>query len=201
MSFILINVRKPSFQRPLTWAFLVRSVGEDKSRSRCKSRKRKMFDLKDGFDDQLKAILQVPNYKGVGGARSNKQSNNRCNSGSKSMCCGGSRGAMVATLGGGSTSKLVFAVVRILAKTATSGGSNHQAGWVRAFNKELLNILKSFSERAGWLVGFGAFRIVKGQSSANNSTKLIGKGAQREIIKSYAGSCDDITDIWHSKKL
>ena len=40
------------------------------------------------------------------------------------------QGATVATLGGGSASELVFAVVKILAKTATSGGSSYQAGWV-----------------------------------------------------------------------
>ena len=42
------------------------------------------------------------------------------------MCCGGSRGAIVATFDGGFASKLDFAVKkRILARTATSGGLSY----------------------------------------------------------------------------
>ena len=127
MSFTLINVWEPSFQRPFTWAFIVWSGGNNGGQNKYKRSK-----LQNGPKDPLEVIRQVSNYRGVGGARSNKRSNNRCSSGNKSMCCGGSRGATVATLGRGSLSKLIFAIVRILAKTATSGGSSHQAGWARA---------------------------------------------------------------------
>ena len=34
MSFTPINVREPSFQRPLTWAFRVRGGGNDRGRNR-----------------------------------------------------------------------------------------------------------------------------------------------------------------------
>ena len=52
------------------------------------------------------------------------------------MYCGRSKGATVATLGGGSASKLVFAVKsRILTKTVTSGGLSHQTGWVKAIER------------------------------------------------------------------
>ena len=42
---------------------------------------------------------------------------------------------MVATLGRGFASKLVFAVVKILAGTATKGGSSYQTGWLGAFKR------------------------------------------------------------------
>ena len=87
--------------------------------------------LKDSLDNLLEIILQVHKHRRVGGARSNKQSNDRCNSGSRSTWRGGSRDAMVTILVRGSASKLVFAVKRrILARIAMSGGSSHQAGWV-----------------------------------------------------------------------
>ena len=35
VGFTSINVRKPSFQRPLTWAFIVQSGGDDGGRNRC----------------------------------------------------------------------------------------------------------------------------------------------------------------------
>ena len=105
-----IQVREPCFQRSLTWAFIIRSGGNDGSWNRCKSRRRKRFGFKDIFDNPLEVILLLPNYRGVGGARSIKRSNDRCNSGSRSTCCGGSRHIMVANLGGSSTSELVFAI-------------------------------------------------------------------------------------------
>ena len=111
----------------------MRSGGDDRSQNRCRSRRRKRSGFKVDFNNPLEVILQVPNHGGVGGARSNKQSDNNCNSGSKSTCCGGRKGAMVATLGRGSASKLISAVKRrILGKTMTSGGSSHQAGWMGA---------------------------------------------------------------------
>ena len=125
MSFTPINVRELSFHRPLTWAFIVRSGNNDRSRNKCRSRKKKKSGLKDGPDNLLEVILQVCNHGRVGGARTNKQSNSKCNCGSKSTCCSGSRGATVATLGISSASKLVFAVVTILARTATSGRLSH----------------------------------------------------------------------------
>ena len=128
VSFNPINIQEPSFQRPLTWVF-------------------------NGFKDPLKVIIRVSNHKGVGGSKNSKRSNNRCSSGSKSTCCDGSRDAIVATLGASSASKLVFAVVRILARTATSGRLSDQTGWVGASKKKLLNVAKSFSsflsEQAG----------------------------------------------------
>ena len=130
MSFTPINVRKPSFQRLFRWAFIVRSGSNNESRNKCKSQKRKRSDLKNGLDNLLKVIFRVSNHKEVGRARSNKQSNNKCNSRSKSICCNRSRGAMVATLSESPASKLVFAIVRILVRTAMSRGSSHQAGWV-----------------------------------------------------------------------
>ena len=176
MSFTLINVRKPSFQRSLTWAFIIRGGGNDRSRNRYKRQIWKRSGLKDGPDNPLEVILLVSNHGWIGGARSNKRSDDRCNSESRSMYRGGSRGVIIATLGGSSASKLVFAILTILAKTATSGGLNHQTGWVRALNKELLNIAKPSFKRASWPVGFEAFRIVNGQSSANDSTRLIRRG-------------------------
>ena len=128
VNFILINVWEQSFQKPLTWAFIVQSGGNNKSRNRCKSRKKKRFGLKNDLDNPLEVILQVSNHGGVGKARSNKQNNDRCNRGSRSTCHTGSRGATVATLGRGSASKLVFAVMKILARTATSKNSSHWAG-------------------------------------------------------------------------
>ena len=128
VSFTSINVWEPSFQKPLIWVFTVQSGGNDGSQNRCRSQRRKRSDFKDGPDKLLEVILQVPNHRRVGGARSNKRSDNKCNSGSKSICCDQNRGAMVAILGGASTSKLVFAVKRmILARIATSGGSSHEA--------------------------------------------------------------------------
>ena len=112
VSFTSINVWKPSFQKPLTWAFIVRSGDNNGSRNWCRRRKKKRSSLKDGLDNPLEVILQVPNHGGVGGARSNKQSNDKCKNGSKSTCCSRSRSATVATLDGDSTSELVFAVVR-----------------------------------------------------------------------------------------
>ena len=126
VSSIPINIWELSFQKPLTWAFKVWSGGNNRSQNRCKSRRRKRSDLKDGSNNLLKVILQVLNHGGVGRARNNKQSNDRCNSGSRNMYCGRSRGATVATLGGGSASKLIFTIKkRILAKTATNRGSTY----------------------------------------------------------------------------
>ena len=75
--FIPINVWEPSFQRPLTWAFIVRSG--------CGSQNRyKRSGIQNGPKDPLEVILRVSNYGEVGGARSNKRSDDRCNSGNKS---------------------------------------------------------------------------------------------------------------------
>ena len=166
-SFILINVREPGFQRSLTWAFIVRSSGNNKGQNRCRRSR-----IQNGSEDLLEVILQIFNHGRVGGAKSNKWSNNRCNSKSRSMCYSRSRGARVATLGGGCASKLIFAIVRILARIATSGRSSYQAGWVGAHER---SYLISF-QRAGWPVRFGALRIVNGQVSGNDSTSLIGGG-------------------------
>ena len=117
VSFTPINVWEPSFQRPLTWAFIVQSGGDDKGQNRCRRSK-----IQNGPENLLEVIFQVSNHKRVGGVRSMKQSKNKCNSGSRSTGCGGSRGTIVATLGEGSASKLIFAAVRILARTAISGG-------------------------------------------------------------------------------
>ena len=57
ISFSLINVQESSFQRPLTWVFIVRSGGNDGSRNRCKSQRRKRSGLKDGLDNPLEIIL------------------------------------------------------------------------------------------------------------------------------------------------
>ena len=40
ISFTLINVRKLNFQRPLTWAFIMRSAGNNKSQKRYRSWKK-----------------------------------------------------------------------------------------------------------------------------------------------------------------
>ena len=126
VSFTSINVWEPSFERPLRGAFIVRSGGNEKSRNRCRSQRKKRSGFKDGSDNPLKVIPQVPNHGRVGRARSTKRSNNRWNSRSRSTCRGASRGAMVNTLIGSSASKLVFAIKRkILASIATSGGSSH----------------------------------------------------------------------------
>ena len=93
----------------------MQSGGNKRSRNRYKRSK-----IQNVPKDPLEVILQVSNHKGVGGAKNNKRSDNRCNSGSRSTCCGESKGVTVATLGGNSASKLIFAVIRILAKTATS---------------------------------------------------------------------------------
>ena len=118
--FTLIIVWKPSFQRPLTWAFIVRSGGENRSRNRCKRSR-----TQNGLEDPLEVIFWVSNYGRVGGAKSNKWSDNKYNNGNKSTCCRRSRGATVVTLDGSSASKLIFAVVRILARIATSGGLSY----------------------------------------------------------------------------
>ena len=75
--FTPIDVREPSFQRPLTWAFIVRSGGG--SQNRCKRSR-----IQNNPEDLLEVILRVSNHGEVGGARSSKQSDNRCNSGSRS---------------------------------------------------------------------------------------------------------------------
>ena len=120
VSFILINVWKLSFQKPLTWAFIVQSGGNSRSRNRCKKSK-----IQNGPENLREIIFQVSNHREVGRAKSNKRSNDRCNSGNKGICCGGSRAAIVAILGGGSTSKLIFVIVEILAKTATREGLSY----------------------------------------------------------------------------
>ena len=117
VSFTPINVWEPSFQRPFTWAFRVPGGGDNGGRNRCWR-----FRIQNGPEDLLEIILQVFNHGEVGGARSSKRNNNKCSSKSRSTCCGGSRGAKIAILGGGSASELVFARIRILARTATSGG-------------------------------------------------------------------------------
>ena len=48
--FTPINVRETSFQRPLTWAFIVRSGGG--SQNRCKRSR-----IKNGPEDLLEVIL------------------------------------------------------------------------------------------------------------------------------------------------
>ena len=93
----------------------MRSGDNNGSRNKCK-RSRIQNDLKD----LLEVIFQVSNHGEVGRARSNKRSNDKCNNGSKSTCRGESWGATVATFGRGLASKLVFAVVKILARTTTS---------------------------------------------------------------------------------
>ena len=99
----------------------MRSDGNNKSKNRCTSRRKKRSGFKNSPDNLLEVIVQVPNYKGVSGARNNKWSNNKCKNGGKSTCCGESMSATIATFGKGPIIKLVFAIVRILAKTATSG--------------------------------------------------------------------------------
>ena len=74
--FTPIDVREPSFQRPLTWAFIVRSGG--RSRNRCKRSR-----IQNDPEDPLEVILRISNHGGVGGA-SSKRSDDRCNSGSRS---------------------------------------------------------------------------------------------------------------------
>ena len=130
VSFTLINIREPSFQRPLTWPFIVQSGGNDGDRNKCRRSK-----IQNGFKDLLEVILQVSNHGGVNGARNSKQSNNRCSSGSKSMCRDGSRDATVAIFGGDFANKLVFAVVKILARIAMSERSSHGTSWVGASKK------------------------------------------------------------------
>ena len=98
----------------------MRDGGNNGGRNRCWR-----SGIQNDLEDPLEVILQVSNCGGVGGARSSKRSNNRYSSGSRITCRGGSTGATVATLGGGSASELVFAVVRILARTATSIGSSY----------------------------------------------------------------------------
>ena len=168
IGLISIHVREPWFQKLPKWAFIVRSGGDNGSQNKCKSRnrwrsrKRKSSGFKDGLNNPLEVILQVPNYKRVGGVRNNKRSDDRCNNRSRSKCCNGSRGGTIAILGKSSASELVFAVKkRILARITTSGGLSHWTGWVgaltRSSNKELLNIAKSssssLSKRAGYLLG------------------------------------------------
>ena len=120
----LIHIRETCFQRPLMWAFIVRSGGNDGSRNRFRRSK-----IQNCHKDLLEVNLQVFNDGEVGRAWSSKESDNRCNSGSRSTCCDKNRGATFATLVGDSASKLVFAVKRkILAKTMTSKESSHWAG-------------------------------------------------------------------------
>ena len=57
VSFTLINVRESSFQKPLTWVFIVWSGGNDGSQNRYRSRKKKRSGLKDGFDNPLEVIF------------------------------------------------------------------------------------------------------------------------------------------------
>ena len=120
ISFTLINIRQPSFEKPLIWAFIARSGNDNGSQNRCKRSR-----IQNGPEDLLEVILQVYNHRRVGGARNSSRSNNKCNIRSKSTCHGKNKVAMVATLGGGSASKLVFAIMRILAKTVTSKGLSH----------------------------------------------------------------------------
>ena len=120
ITFTSINVKEPSFQGPLTWAFIVRSSRNDRGRNRCRRSR-----IQNGPQDLLEVILQVSNHRGVGGAKSSKRSDNRCSSGNKSTCRGGSREATDATFGRGSANKFVFAVVGILARTVTSGESSY----------------------------------------------------------------------------
>ena len=65
-----------------------------------------------------------------------------------------------------------------------------------------LKIIKTYllSGLADWL-SLKLLELLNGQPSANNTIKLIGKDAQREQKRLYDGSYNDITDIWHSKKL
>ena len=131
MSFILINVQELNFQRPLTWAFIVWNGSNNGNRNRCRRSK-----IQNGPEDPLELIFQVSNHKRVGKARNSNRSIDSYNSGSKNTCCGKSRGVTVAILGGSSANKFVFAVKkRILARTATSIGLSHQAGWVGAFER------------------------------------------------------------------
>ena len=130
VSFTPINVREPSFRRPLMWAFIVRSGGNDGGRNGCWR-----FKIQNGLEDLLEFILQVSNYRGIGRAGSSKRSDDTCKSGSRSTCRGVSKGATFVTLGGSSAIKLVFAVVRILASTAMSKGLSHWTGWVGTSKK------------------------------------------------------------------
>ena len=77
--FTLVNVWEPSFQRPLTWTFIVRSGGDNGGQNRYKRSR-----IQNGPEDLLEVILRVSNHGGVGGVRSSKRSNDRYNSGSKS---------------------------------------------------------------------------------------------------------------------
>ena len=102
------------------WAFKMRSGGANRSWNRCwRSR------IQNGPKDPLEFIFQVSNHGGVGKAKSSKRSDNKCSSGSKSTCRGRSSAATATTFCGGFASKLVFAFVKILARTATRGGSSH----------------------------------------------------------------------------
>ena len=120
VSFTIINVEEPSFQRPLMWAF--RMWGGDNNRGRNRYWR---FKIENGPKDLLEVIFRVSNHRGVSRARSSKRSDKKCSSRSKSTCRGKSRGAMVATLDSDCASELVFAVVRILARTAINGGLSH----------------------------------------------------------------------------
>ena len=120
MSFNLINVWEPNFQRPLIWAFIIQSGNNNGSRNKCRRSK-----IQNGSEDPLEVIHQVSNHRGVSGARSNKRSDNKCNSESKSMFCDGNKGATIATFGESSASELIFAVIKILARTVTNGRLSH----------------------------------------------------------------------------
>ena len=97
VNFTLINVWEPSFHRPLTWAFIVGGGGNNRGRNKCRRSR-----IQNGPKDPPEVIFQISNHGRVGGARSNNQNNDRCNSMSKSMYRGGSRIATIATLGGDS---------------------------------------------------------------------------------------------------
>ena len=102
------------------------SGGNNKNRNRCRSQKKKRSGFKDGPDNPLEVIFQVPYHGEVGKAKSNKRSDNRCNNRNRNMCRGGKRAAIVAGLGRGFASKLIFAFKRsILARTATSERSSY----------------------------------------------------------------------------
>ena len=92
----------------------------------CKSKRKKRFGFKDGLDNLLEVIFQVSNHEGVGEVRCHKRNNNRCNSESKNMCRGWSKGAILAILGRSSANRPLFAVKKkILTRTAASKGSSH----------------------------------------------------------------------------
>ena len=58
VSFTSINIWELSLQRPLIWAFIVRSNNEDKSCSRCKSQRRKRSGLKHSSNNPPKSFFE-----------------------------------------------------------------------------------------------------------------------------------------------